>query len=79
MGSAGLLEIADPVRRETADTFCELRRTRCSKSREQLLTKLTNCLTLYQPNLVALRSRTGAVTIDAREQVSSKEKYAGAL
>jgi len=37
-GSAGLLEFADPVRGGPTDTFGELRRTRCSKSRERLLT-----------------------------------------
>jgi len=29
-----LLEFADPVRGKTADTFGELRRTRCSKNLE---------------------------------------------
>jgi len=67
-----LLEFADPVRGKTADTFGELRRTRCSKKNLEsgFLTRLTTASLSPQPNLVAYRSRAGAVTIDAREQVS---------
>jgi len=73
-----LLEFADPVRGKTADTFGELRRTRCSKKNLEsgFLTRLTTASLSPQPNLVAYRSRAGAVTIDAREQVSGKQKYA---
>jgi len=44
---------------------------------EQLLNRLTTCLTLPRPNVVAATARTGAITIVAREQEPEHPKYKG--
>jgi len=73
------LEFADPVRggRPILSASCDepgaLKNSRAASN------WLTTASLSIQPNHVALRSRTGAITIDAREQVTGKQKYAGAL